>query len=111
MIIIGLFLIIITAAVLIGVGVWGIVYNKNLVKMLLSLEVSFNGITLLVLYIASTTASTTGVLGIIKLGAYIVFLGIALAIGEISIIVSVILYMFKEKMLNEISQDEVGSEE
>ncbi|NAY81863.1 MAG: hypothetical protein GU362_03100 [Thaumarchaeota archaeon] len=107
MIIIGLFLIIITAAVLIGVGVWGIVYNKNLVKMLLSLEVSFNGITLLVLYIASTT----GVLGIIKLGAYIVFLGIALAIGEISIIVSVILYMFKEKMLNEISQDEVGSEE
>ncbi len=107
MIIIGLLLVILTAAILIGIGVWGMVYNKNLVKMLLSLEVSFNGITLLVLYLASTT----GVLGMVRLGAYIVFLGIALAIGEISIIVSVILYMFKEKMLKEISQDEVRSEE
>ncbi|MDP8023472.1 MAG: NADH-quinone oxidoreductase subunit K [Nitrososphaeria archaeon] len=107
MIIIGLLLVILTATILIGIGVWGMVYNKNLVKMLLSLEVSFNGITLLVLYLASTT----GILGMVKLGAYIVFLGIALAIGEISIIVSVILYMFKEKMLKEISQDEVRSEE
>ncbi len=107
MIILGILLIIITAAILIGIGVWGMVYNKNLVKMLLSLEVSFNGITLLVLYLASTA----GALGIVRLGAYIVFLGIALAIGEISIIVSVVLYMFKEKMLQNISQDEVRSEE
>ncbi len=107
MIIIGILLIIITAAILVGIGVWGMIYNKNLVKMLLSLEVSFNGITLLVLYLASTI----GILSIVKLGAYIVFLGIALAIGEISIIVSVILYMFKEKMLTDITQDEVRSEE
>ncbi|MGC8569275.1 MAG: NADH-quinone oxidoreductase subunit K [Nitrososphaeria archaeon] len=105
--IVGVMFIALAAVILIGIGIWGLIYNRNLVKMLLSLEVSFNGITLLVLYLASTV----GLIPVVRLGAYIVFLGIALAIGEISIIVSVILYMFKERMLEEISQEEVRTEE
>ncbi len=99
--------ILIAAAVLIGLGIWGLVFNKNIVKMLLSLEVSFNGVTLLILYLATTS----GLISVVKLGAYLVFLGIGLAIGEIAIIVSVILYMFKERMLEELSQDEIRGEE
>jgi len=101
---IGITIILIAGILVLELGIAGLVYNRNLVKMLLSLEVSFNGAILIVLYIS-------WILFRPELAASLVFLSIVLAIGEISIILSVLIYMFRMKMLNELDQDEIEGDE
>ncbi|MCL4343820.1 MAG: NADH-quinone oxidoreductase subunit K [Nitrososphaerota archaeon] len=100
----GITVILIAGVFVLELGIAGLVYNRNLVKMLLSLEVSFNGAILLVLYISWMLFRP-------QLAGSLVFFSIVLAIGEISIILSVLIYMFKMKMLNELDQDEIEDDE
>ncbi len=100
----GVIFILIAGIFVLELGIAGLVYNRNLVKMLLSLEVSFNGAILLVLYISWMLFRP-------QLAGSLVFFSIILAIGEISIILSVLIYMFRMKMLNELDQDEIEDDE
>ncbi len=92
--------VLIASVVMIYLGVGGLVYHKNMVKMLLSLEVSFNGFLLLTLYAA---LSFSGQL----LGSSLVILAIGVAVAEIAVIISALIYMFRHGMLSEASQEEI----
>ncbi|MGC8557470.1 MAG: NADH-quinone oxidoreductase subunit K [Nitrososphaeria archaeon] len=101
---IGMLAIFVAGIFVLEMGIAGLIYNKNLVKMLLSLEVSFNGVILIVLYISWMLYKPL-------LAGSLVFLAIGLAIGEISIILSILIYLFKTGMLKELDQSEIEGEE
>jgi NADH-quinone oxidoreductase subunit K len=91
-------LIMVTAIILGTVGVYGVISRRNPIKMLLSIEVIFNGMLLLLLYF-SWLSSPLG-------GASLVILLIALAVGEIALIFTILMALVRFGMVGKLDVDE-----
>ncbi|MDG7036331.1 MAG: NADH-quinone oxidoreductase subunit K [Nitrososphaerota archaeon] len=98
------YIVLFTSIFMIGMGFAGSVGNRNPVKMLLSIEVSFNGVLLLLLYLATSLDAAL-------LGADLSILAIGLSIGEIAIIMSVMIALFRTGMIRELDEKEFREEE
>lgn len=84
-----IYLFVSVSAVMFGIGVYGLASKRNMLRMLLSAEVMFNGALLALLTLSSTTEAVTG--GVIAL------LAIGLAAAEVGVIVSIVILMFQVK--------------
>ncbi|MFQ5710839.1 MAG: NADH-quinone oxidoreductase subunit NuoK [Candidatus Geothermarchaeales archaeon] len=83
------YLFLLVSAIMFGIGVYGLASKRNLLRMLLSAEVMFNGALLALLTISAITEPTSG--GVIAL------LAIGLAAAEVGVVVSVVILMFQVK--------------
>lgn len=81
-------------------GVVGLLMHRSPVRMLLSLEVSFNGILLLLLYLGWVLGNPVG-------GSELAIFAIAVSSSELAVIISVIMALFREGHLKVMSQDEL----
>jgi len=80
----------ITSAVIFGIGIYGFITRRNMLKMLMSAEVMFNGalLALLALSRASMVPAKGGILALIA---------ISLAASEIGVMVSLAILIFRIK--------------
>ncbi|NIN51894.1 MAG: NADH-quinone oxidoreductase subunit NuoK [Nitrososphaeria archaeon] len=84
-----IYLFILISALMFGIGVYGLASKRNMLRMLLSAEVMFNGALLALLTLSTTTEAATG--GVIAL------LAIGLAAAEVGVVVSIVVLMFQVK--------------
>jgi NADH-quinone oxidoreductase subunit K len=82
-----LFLYLFLSSILLAVGIIGLTINRNIIKMLLSLEIMFNS-SLLLLLSLSTISNPVG-------GSLIAILAITLAGAEVGVLVSILIMMFR----------------
>ena len=80
------------SAVVFSIGVYGLMTSRNMLRMLLSAEVIFNGALLALLSVSLHTPSPGPVLG-----GDLALLAIAIAAAEVGVIVSVAVLMFQLK--------------
>ncbi len=80
-------LIVLVAVAVSTIGVYGAISRRNPVKILLSIEVIFNGVLLLLLYMA-WLSSPAG-------GATLAILLIGLAVGEIALIFTILIAILR----------------
>lgn len=73
--------------ILLSIGIIGLTINRNIIKMLLSLEVMFNS-SLLLLLSLSTISNPLG-------GSLIAIFAITLAGAEVGVLVSILIMMFR----------------
>ncbi|MEM1545637.1 MAG: NADH-quinone oxidoreductase subunit NuoK [Candidatus Methanomethylicia archaeon] len=73
--------------ILLSIGIIGLTINRNIIKMLLSLEVMFNS-SLLLLLSLSTISNPLG-------GSLIAIFSITLAGAEVGVLVSILIMMFR----------------
>ncbi len=80
----------ILASIVFGIGAYGLLSKRNLIRMLLSAEVLFNSVLLFLLTFSALTASpsTGGVIALIAIG---------IAATEVGVIVSLAVLMFRLK--------------
>ncbi len=90
----------VTAALMSGIAVYGLSYSRNLVRQLLSIEVLFNAILLLVITLASLTPTMLTSLAVII---------ISIVAGEVIVVVAVIAAFYRvAKSLDSSSLEEEG---
>jgi len=82
-----------------AIGIYGAVSRRNPVKILLSIEVIFNGILLLFLYMA-WFSSPAG-------GATLAILLIGLAVGEIALIFTILIALLRFGVVSRMDVDEL----
>jgi NADH-quinone oxidoreductase subunit K len=82
-----LFLYLFLSSILLAIGIIGLTINRNIIKMLLSLEIMFNS-SLLFLLSLSTISNPVG-------GSLIAILAITLAGAEVGVLVSILIMMFR----------------
>jgi NADH-quinone oxidoreductase subunit K len=82
-----LFLYLFLSSILLAIGIIGLTINRNIIKMLLSLEIMFNS-SLLFLLSLSTISNPIG-------GSLIAILAITLAGAEVGVLVSILIMMFR----------------
>ncbi len=77
--------------VLAGIGLYGLLTRRNLIRMLISVELIFNGALLALLSLVSISAlyKPTGVV--------LALLAISLASAEVGVVVSIAILMFRVK--------------
>ncbi|HDI86696.1 MAG TPA: NADH-quinone oxidoreductase subunit NuoK [Candidatus Korarchaeota archaeon] len=77
--------------VLAGIGLYGLITRRNLIRMLISVELMFNGALLTLLSLASTSAAYK------PTGVVLALLAISLAAAEVGVVVSIAILMFRVK--------------
>jgi len=84
------FLFLSLSAAMFGIGLYGLISKRNMLRMLLSAEVNFNAAMLALLTLASSTASpaTGGVIGLLAIG---------IAAADIGMLVAIAILMFQLK--------------
>jgi NADH-quinone oxidoreductase subunit K len=78
------------SAAMFGIGLYGLVSKRNMLRMLLSAEVNFNGAVLALLTLASTSSSPAT-------GGVIALLAIGIAGADVGMMVSIAILMFRLK--------------
>ncbi|MDK2464084.1 MAG: NADH-quinone oxidoreductase subunit NuoK [Candidatus Korarchaeota archaeon] len=80
-----------TSFVLAGIGLYGLLTRRNLIRMLISVELIFNGALLALLSLVSVSSlyKPTGVV--------LALLAISLASAEVGVVVSIAIFMFRVK--------------
>jgi NADH-quinone oxidoreductase subunit K len=81
-------------------GMFGLLRHRNPIRMLLSLEVSFNGVLLLLLYIG-------WILDYPLEGSNMALFAIGVSSSELALMVSIMMAMFKEGYLKTLDQEEL----
>lgn len=84
------FLFLSLSAAMFGIGLYGLVSKRNMLRMLLSAEVNFNAAMLALLTLASSTASPAT-------GGVIALLAIGIAAADIGMLVAIAILMFQLK--------------
>ncbi len=77
--------------VLAAIGLYGLVAKRNLIRMLISVELVFNGALLALLSFSSTSAASK------PTGVVLALLAISLAAAEVGVVVSIAILMFRVK--------------
>ena len=83
-------LILIIASIVFTIGVYGLLCKRNMLKMLLSVEVMFNSVLLFLLTLSSLTSTPA-------IGGVAALLAIGIAAAEVGVIVSLAVLMFRLK--------------
>ncbi len=84
------------AATLFAVGAYGAITHRNIIRVLISLELMFNSVLILLVVLAATRAPLDGyVLALIV---------IALTSSEIGVIVSIIVLLFRRLGSTDVTQ-------
>lgn len=78
------------SAAMFGIGLYGLVSKRNMLRMLLSSEVNFNAAMLALLTLASSPASAAT-------GGVIALLAIGIAAADIGMLVAIAILMFQLK--------------
>ena len=73
-----------------GIGLYGIITKRNMLRMLLSAEINFNAAMLMLLTLASSSSSPAA-------GGVIALLAIGIAVADVGIMVSIAILMFQRK--------------
>jgi NADH-quinone oxidoreductase subunit K len=81
------------SAAMFGIGLYGLISKRNMLRMLLSAEVNFNAAMLALLTLSSSTASPTAV----ATGGVIALLAIGIAAADIGMLVAIAILMFQLK--------------
>lgn len=76
---------------LLSIGIYGLLTRRNIVRMLLSAEVIFNGALLSLLALASLDANYG------PIGGALAVISISLSAAEVGVIVSIAIMMFRMK--------------
>lgn len=79
-------LILATSMALIAIGIYGLTSSNNLVRQLLSVEVIFNGVLLLMAIIASTNPSMLTLLMVIL---------VSVVSGEVIVVMALVISMYR----------------
>ncbi|MDP7976890.1 MAG: NADH-quinone oxidoreductase subunit K [TACK group archaeon] len=82
------------------IGMFGLLRHRNPIRMLLSLEVSFNGVLLLLLYMGWVLSSPLA-------GSSMALFAIGVSSSELALMVSIMMAMFKEGYLKILDQEEL----
>ncbi len=94
------------SAVLFLISVYGILSSRNMVRMLISVEVMFNAVILAVLSIGNIIA-VSGYQGAAPVMVSIVVFSIALAVSEIVLMFSIIMGIFRFRIVRNIDTEEL----
>ncbi len=86
-----LFWYVVVALLLTGIGLYGLLTRRNIIRMLISIEVIFNAALLLLLVMASMSAAYK------PTGVVLGLLAISLASAEVGVVVSIAILMFRLK--------------
>ncbi len=78
------------SAAMFGIGLYGLISKRNMLRMLLSAEVNFNAAILALLTLASSSSSPAT-------GGVIALLAIGIAAADIGIMVAIAILMFQLK--------------
>jgi len=78
------------SAAMFGIGLYGLISKRNMLRMLLSAEVNFNAAMLALLTLASSSSSPAT-------GGVIALLAIGIAAADIGIMVAIAILMFQLK--------------
>ncbi|HJX23820.1 MAG TPA: NADH-quinone oxidoreductase subunit NuoK [Candidatus Bathyarchaeia archaeon] len=78
------------SAAMFGIGLYGIITKRNMLRMLLSAEINFNAAVLMLLTLASSSTSPAA-------GGVIALLAIGIAVADVGIMVSIAILMFQHK--------------
>ncbi|MEM1611172.1 MAG: NADH-quinone oxidoreductase subunit K [Sulfolobales archaeon] len=98
------------ASILFLISVYGILSSRNMVRMLISIEVMFNSIVLAILSIGNLLASSGGVQTIPILISIVIF-AIALAVSEIVLIFSIMIGMVRFRIARNVDTEELITKE
>lgn len=79
----------ILSAILLSLGIYGLLTRRNMIRMLLSAEIIFNAALLSLLSLASLDASYG------PMGGAIAIVSISLSAAEVGVIVSIAIMMFR----------------
>ncbi len=79
----------ILSAILLSLGIYGLLTKRNMIRMLLSAEIIFNAALLSLLSLASLDASYG------PIGGAIAIISISLSAAEVGVIVSIAIMMFR----------------
>ena len=106
-------LFILIAAFLIAISVYGILSSRNIIRILISIEILFNGVILIALGLANSLAA--GVEAGIASGIYrsvgsLVIFSIGLAVAEIVIVFAILMSIFKFRVLKRVDTRELPLE-
>jgi len=97
-------LVLLSSIAVITLGVIGLLIHRNPIRMLLSLEVSFNGVLLLLLY-------SGWVVGKPVFSSSLALFAIAISSSELALMVSIIMALFREGYMKTLDQNELEVEE
>lgn len=78
------------SAAMFGIGLYGLISKRNMLRMLLSAEVNFNAAMLALLTLASSSSSAAT-------GGVIALLAIGIAAADVGIMVAIAILMFQLK--------------
>ena len=78
------------SAAMFGIGLYGMITKRNMLRMLLSAEINFNAAMLILLTLASSSSSPAT-------GGVIALLAIGIAVADVGIMVSIAILMFQRK--------------
>ncbi|MDT7888497.1 MAG: NADH-quinone oxidoreductase subunit K [Desulfurococcales archaeon] len=98
------------SAILFLVSVYGVLSSRNMVRMLISIEVMFNSVVLAILSLGNLVASSGGVQVIPTLVSIVIF-AIVLAVSEIVLIFSIMIGVFRFKVARNVDTEELVSRE
>ncbi len=106
-------LFIIIAAFLIAISVYGILSSRNIIRILISIEILFNGVILIALGLANSLAAgvEAGIASNIyrSVGSLVIF-SIGLAVAEIVIVFAILMSIFKFRILKRVDTRELPLE-
>jgi len=92
------------SVIVVGIGVLGLLLHRNPIRMLISLEVSFNGVLLLVLYLGWILKEPV-------LSSNVGLFAVGVSSGELALMVSIIMALFRKGYLEVLDQEEMEVEE
>ncbi|MDT7894621.1 MAG: NADH-quinone oxidoreductase subunit K [Desulfurococcales archaeon] len=98
------------ASILFLISVYGILSSRNMVRMLISIEVMFNSVVLVILSLGNLLAFSGGAQAVPILVSIVIF-AIALAVSEIVLIFSIMIGVVRFRVARDIDTEELVTKE
>jgi NAD(P)H-quinone oxidoreductase subunit 4L len=98
------------ASVLFLISVYGILSSRNMVRMLISIEVMFNSVVLAILSLGNLLAFSGGAQAVPILVSIVIF-AIALAVSEIVLIFSIMIGVVRFRVARDVDTEELVTKE
>jgi len=98
------------ASILFLVSVYGILSSRNMVRMMISIEVMFNSLVLAVLTLGNMLATSGAVQAVPTLASIVVF-AIVLAVSEIVITFSIMVAIVRFRVARNVDTEELVTKE
>ena len=98
------------ASILFLISVYGILSSRNMVRMLISIELMFNSVVLATLSLGNLLAFSGGAQAVPILVSIVIF-AIALAVSEIVLIFSIMIGVVRFRVARDIDTEELVTKE